>query len=97
MTEDQRFFRERPSEPAARPLGEKVSGKATEKVRTGAKCETCGASLEYGGIGRPRKFCGDACYAAAHNERRRVVPRYIYVLGQGNILNPAPGPKSKVR
>jgi predicted RNA-binding Zn-ribbon protein involved in translation (DUF1610 family) len=51
-----------------------VSRKATERVRTAARCETCGKELEYRGVGRPRKFCGEGCYAVANNERRRVVP-----------------------
>jgi hypothetical protein len=42
------------------------------------KCGTCGKSLEYRRIGRPRKFCGSGRYAVAHNRRRRRAARYVY-------------------
>jgi hypothetical protein len=61
-----------------------------------AKCETCGKTLEYRGMGRPRKFCSGGCYAVVHNQRRQRVPRYIYNAGKW-VENPDPRPKSKVR
>jgi endogenous inhibitor of DNA gyrase (YacG/DUF329 family) len=82
--------------PRASRVGRKVSKKATNKMNPGQKCETCGKPLEYRGIGRPRKFCGEECWSAAHNEARRVVPAYVYRDGV-NVPNPSPRPKSKVR
>jgi hypothetical protein len=60
------------------------------------KCETCGKPLEYGGIGRPRKFCDGGCYAVAHNRRRQRVAPYVYdpeLRRYGE--NPDSRPKSK--
>jgi hypothetical protein len=63
-----------------------------------AKCETCGKPLPYRGMGRPRKFCGEGCYAVAHNRRRLRVPRYVYDAElRRTVPNPDPRPKSKVR
>ena len=81
---------ERTARPRASRVEEKVSRKAT-------RCETCGKELEYRGVGRPRKFCGPGCYAVAHNERRRVVPKYLYDPEHRTyVANPARRPKSKV-
>jgi hypothetical protein len=67
-------------------------------VNPGAKCETCGKPLEYTGIGRPRKFCGEGCYGAARNMRRRRVPRFVYdPVRRATVPNPDPRPKSTVR
>lgn len=59
------------------------------------KCGICGKPLEYRGKGR-RKFCGAPCYEAAHNERRRAIPRYVFEPGKGYIVNRSPRLKSKV-
>ena len=62
------------------------------------KCETCGNPLEYRGMGRPPKFCGEGCYAVARSRRRRRVPRYVYDAElKRTVPNPDPRPKSKVR
>ena len=60
-------------------------------------CETCGNPVEYGGKGRPRRFCSEACYTEHRNRRRRVVPKFVYVVGDGWVENPDRRPKSKVR
>ena len=63
-----------------------------------AKCETCGKPLEYQGMGRPPKFCGEGCYAEARRWRRRRVPRCVYDAElKRTVPNPDPRPKSKVR
>jgi hypothetical protein len=91
------FFSSDPSDHPASHSREKVSKKAMEKFGAGAKCQTCGKPLEYQGIGRPRKFCGEGCYAVAHNRRRQVVPAYLYNAERRTYVpNPDPRPKSKV-
>jgi hypothetical protein len=68
-----------------------------EAVRTVAKCKTCGKPLQYGGIGRPRKFCDAGCYAVARNRRRRRVPAFVYDPElRRTVPNPDPRPKSNL-
>lgn len=36
------------------------------------RCDVCGHTLTHPRIGRPRRYCGEACATSARNARRRL-------------------------
>ena len=70
-------------------LGRIVRQKSTKTASRRCKRESCGKRFRYSGKGRPRDYCSAGCYREAQNERRRVVPAYVYRDGH-YIPNPSP-------
>ncbi|MFZ4203354.1 hypothetical protein ACWDLL_09430 [Streptomyces griseoincarnatus] len=43
-----------------------------EEMRECAECELCGKAIEYGGKGRPRRFCAPRCKTAFYRAQRAL-------------------------